>query len=435
MIIGINAAAAIKQPRTGVEEYTYQLIKHLTMLPEAREHRFILFVPLDTNKANIANNYANTANKNLPQPLLKEGSRSLPLELAPYLIRGRAGEDLFGFPLPANFVIKELRWPLPFLWTQIRLAWEMLVRPPEVLFIPVHILPFFHPKNSVVTIHGLEYEYFPEYYPWLHRTYLRWSTKYALKHARKIIAVSENTKQDLIKLYGGDTSKIEVVHHGIINPPQPSFKKEGVEKDSSLFKGRLGGIFKEGEREVRRPYLLYIGRIETKKNIEGILEAYKILKEKYQIPHQLVLAGAPGYGIKNIKNQISKIKNKEDIIFTGFISEDTKWQLLKGADIFLFPSFYEGFGLPVLEAQATGVPVVTSFNSSLPEIAGEGVLFVNPKNPTQIAEAVKKIIDDQNLRDKLIQSGYENVKRFSWEKCARETLLRITNKYEYTDSS
>ena len=299
------------------------------------------------------------------------------------------------------------------------------MRPPEVLFIPVHILPLIHPKNSVVTIHGLEYKYFSEYYPRLHRIYLRFSTKYALKQVRKIIAVSENTKQDLIKLYGGDTSKIEVVHHGIINPPQPSFKKEGVEKDSSLFKGRLGGIFKEGEREVRRPYLLYIGRIEQKKNIEGILEAYRILKEKYQIPHQLVLAGAPGYGYEKIKFQVSSFKFQ--VLQLGYVSDEEKWCLLSNADIFLFPSFYEGFGLPVLEAQTTGVPVVTSFNSSLPEIAGEGALFVNSKNPVQIAQAVKNIIDDKNLRDKLVQAGYENVKRFSWEKCARETLKILTN--------
>ena len=131
MIIGINAAAAIKQPRTGVEEYTYQLIKHLTMLPEARAHRFLLYTPS--------------------------------------AVLGAGG---FDFPLPPNFEIKVLRWPLPFLWTQIRLAWEMLVRSPDVLFIPVHILPFGAPKNSIVTIHGLEYEYWPQGYSFWRRFYL-----------------------------------------------------------------------------------------------------------------------------------------------------------------------------------------------------------------------------------------------------------------------
>ncbi len=119
-----------------------------------------------------------------------------------------------------------------------------------------------------------------------------------------------------------------------------------------------------------------------------------------------------------------KLKIKE----LGYVSEEEKWQLLAGADIFLFPSFYEGFGLPVLEAQTVGVPVVTSYGSCLPEIAGQGALFVNPANPAQIAEAVKQVIDDKLLRDKLIQLGYANVKRFDWEKCARETLKVLTAK-------
>jgi len=379
MTIGINATAAIKQPRTGVEEYTYQLIKHLTMLPEAREHRFLLYLP---------SVYSSSEAKRVEK-----------------FSTGSNNKSFFDFPLPENFEIKFLKWPLPFLWTQIRLAWEILRRPPEILFIPVHILPLFHPKNSVVTIHGLEYEYFPQYYPLLHRLYLRFSTKYALRHARKIIAISENTKKDLIKLYGGETDKIEVVYHGIQNT---NHKTQITNKAQST------------NYKIQKPYLLYLGRTEQKKNIEGILEAYKTLRERYQIPHQLVLAGVPGYGYEKIKLKIENCKLK--IIETGYVNDDEKRCLLSNADIFLFPSFYEGFGLPVLEAQTAGVPVVTSFNSSLPEIAGEGALLVNPRNPEQIAEAVKSIIDDKNLRAKLIKSGYENVKRFSWEKCARETL-------------
>jgi len=370
MMIGINATAAIKQPRTGVEEYAYQVIKHLTMLPEAAEHRFLLYLPAIARRA-------------------------------------EAGLS-FDFLLPENFEVKILDWPLP-MWTQIRLASEMLFNKPDALFVPVHILPMVHPKNSVVTIHGLEYEYFPQYYPFWFRQYLRWSTKYALKHARKIIAISENTKQDLIKLYGGDASKIEVVHHGI---------------QSTNYKARITNKAQSTNPKIQKPYLLYLGRIETKKNIDGILEAYKILKEKYKIPHQLILAGAQGFGYDEIKLKIENCKL--EIKELGYIFEEQKWQLLSSADVFLFPSFYEGFGLPVLEAQAAGVPVVASFNSSLPEIAGQGALFVNPKNPAQIAEIVKSIIDDNALRDRLIESGYANIKRFSWEKCARETLVILT---------
>lgn len=416
MVIGINAAAAIKQPRTGVEEYSYQLIKHLTMLPEAREHRFFLYVP------EVKNNPSTRSST----------SSGLAQGIFPERIRQQAGESKdnpFDFPSPPNFEIKILHWPLPFLWTQIRLAWEIWRRKPDVLFIPVHILPFGAPKNSVVALHGLEYEYWPQYYPFWHRLFLRWSTKHALARARRIIAVSENTKNDLMKLYGGEKEKIKVVHHGVSfsNPTQLPLNLRGreihpispLQKEGEIPPLKLRG----GEGELFKPYLLYIGRIETKKNIQGILEAYRILKEEYGLPHELVLAGAPGYGYENFHPVGGHPKGEKfKIVELGYVSEEIKWHLLSNASIFLFPSFYEGFGIPVLEAQAAGVPVITSFSSCLPEIAGSGALFVNPKNPVQIAEAVKQIIDDNDLRDKLIRLGYENVKRFSWEKCARETL-------------
>lgn len=372
MTIGINAAAAIKQPRTGVEEYVYQLVKYLTMLPEARRHRFFLYIP--------------------------EG-----------------GAGLFDFPLPPNFEIKVLRWPLPFLWTQVRLAWELWRRQPEALFIPAHVLPPGSPKNSVVAIHGLEYEYFPEYYSPLRRWYLRWSTKRAVKRAGGLIAVSDNTKKDLVKLYGCQKEKIEVVYHGAGISINSVISARSDSPETRREPGMTTGD---------NPYLLYLGRVETKKNVQGILEAYKILKEEYKVPHELVLAGARGFGYEILKLKIKncKLRIKE----LGYIDDVAKWQLLRGADVFLFPSFYEGFGLPVLEAQSAGVPVVTSANSCLPEVAGEGALFVNPKNPAQIAEAAKLIIDDSDLRDRLRQSGFENIKRFSWEKCARETLKIVT---------
>jgi len=385
MIIGINAAAAIKQPRTGIEEYTYQLIKHLTMLPETREHRFLLYFP-DTN-TQIGT--SDTNNK------------------------------YFDFLLPLNFEIKILRWPLPFLWTQMRLAYEVWRHKPDVLFIPVHILPFGAPRNSIVAIHGLEYEYFPEYYSFRRCFYLHWSTKSAVKRARKIIAISENTRQDLIKLYGVEEEKISVVHHGV---------------SSKIFNDPLQLVDAgraNPNNQTKKPYLLYVGRIETKKNVQGILEAYKILKEKYKIPHELILAGVPGFGYEKIKSQIKdllEIRNLNlDIKEVGYISNDEKHKLLTEASIFLSPSFYEGFGLPILEAQAMGVPVVTSLGSCLPEIAGQGALFVNPRSSIEIAEAVKQIIDDSNLRDRLRQSGFENIKRFSWEKCAEQTLKIILN--------
>ncbi len=352
MLIGINAIAALKHPRTGVEEYVYQLIKHLTTLKESKKHCFVLYISDNSN---------------------------------------------FDFYLPDNFKIKCLKWPLP-MWTQIRLSAEIIKNKPEIFFIPVHVLPFAHPKNSVVTIHGLEYEYYPKMYPLNHLKYLRWSTKYALKNARKIIAVSENTKSDLIKLYGANPDKIKVIYHGV-----------------NLLKSKSQPKNKNSEK-----YILFIGRLETKKNIHGLIKAFNLLKKKYQVPHKLILAGSPGFGYDVLK---LKIKNlKLEIIETGYIPEKEKMLLLEKAEMFVLPSFYEGFGIPILEAQAACCPVITSNISSMPEVAGDGAVLINPNNIEQITEAMYKIINDNEFKKRLIQEGRQNIKRFSWQKCAQETL-------------
>lgn len=371
MLIGIAASAAFKKNRTGVEEYAYQFIKHLAMLPESREHQFFLYVaPNQRIRQSIAN-----------------------------------------LRMLSNFKIKELS--APFFWTQGRLSLEMLFDKLDVLFAPGHVLPIFHPKNSVVTIHGLEFEYFPEFYPILHLKYLKWATKYAANHAKKIIAVSQNTKDDLIMFYGVNPKKITVIHHGISMSPITYENQRKHQWDYAL------------------PYILFLGTKEKKKNISGLIKAFNFLKEKYNIPHKLILAGGrPNkkfYKGENIKKDIGDLKCQEDIINLDFVSEEEKWNLLKNAQVFIYPSFYEGFGMPILEAQSVGVPVITSDVSALPEVAGNGALSVDPKSIEEMAQAIYKVIKNKDLRNEFIKMGYENIKRFSWEKCARETLNVITN--------
>jgi glycosyltransferase involved in cell wall biosynthesis len=363
MVIGINASSALKENPTGVEEYTFQLIKHLAVIPGSKGHRFILYL-----------------NSRLKSERIKEFKS-----------------------LPKNFRTEFLSFP--FCWTQIRLAAEMMSAAVDVLFIPVHILPFVRPKKTVVSLHGLEYEHFPEAYPYFHRRYLRWSTKYALENASKIIAVSESTKQDLIKLYGGNPNKITVVHHGV-SQPQTEDGRSRMEKNSE-----------------RDNPILSVGRVESKKNILGIIEAYGALRRKNPfILNKLVLAGGSGFGFGEIRAAIENSRFKKDIVLKGYVSESEKNDLLENSAVFVFPSFYEGFGMPVLEAQNAGVPVIASNSSCLPEIAGSGAVLINPNNPWEIALAMRKILGDESLRQKLIQAGLENVKRFSWKKCARETL-------------
>ncbi len=162
------------------------------------------------------------------------------------------------------------------------------------------------------------------------------------------------------------------------------------------------------------------------------MDAYKILKEKYSIPHSLVLAGNPGYNYETIKLKIKKylkIKNSElKIIESGYVDENQKQQLLKNADVFLFPSLYEGFGLPILEAQNASVPVVASNVSSIPEVVNGSALLSNPENAKEIASMVYKIISDEKIKKDLIQKGLENLKRFDWSKCAEEIAELILAK-------
>jgi glycosyltransferase involved in cell wall biosynthesis len=151
-----------------------------------------------------------------------------------------------------------------------------------------------------------------------------------------------------------------------------------------------------------------------------MIEAFAILKERYHIPHTLVLAGKPGYGYSNIKNQKSKIKNRDEVIELGYVTEEEKWALLENADAFLFPSLYEGFGIPILEAQSMEAPVVTSRVASLPEVAGEGAAYCDPYDPESIAAATWKVLSNAPFRGDIMKKAAHNVNRFGWAYCARE---------------
>jgi len=397
MLIGIDASRAFTKNRTGIEEYSYQVIKNLR--DKLSGHEVILY--------------------------------SRDSKLATCNSRRCLGD----IELPEKWSVKTIK--LPCLWTQLGLSLEMLFHPLDVLFIPAHTVPIIHPKNTIVVIHGLEYEFCPEAYSRWERFYMRRVIKNSCRWAKTIIAVSKNTKRDLVKLYKVPEEEIKVIYEGISFSPfgkggkraertggfENREKKESIQSSGSFqipLKNPPSPLLQRGSEKVKgEKFLLFIGRLEKRKNVIGIIKAFEILKEKYNIPHKLILAGGKGYGYKNVKCQISNAKCQNDIILTGFVSERKKWELLKNADVFLFPTFYEGFGLPILEAQSIGTPVVAGDNSSIPEIAGSALL-VNPYNPKEIAEAAYKLIKDKDLRNDIIEKGYENAKRFSWEKCARE---------------
>ncbi|EKD58580.1 MAG: group 1 glycosyl transferase [uncultured bacterium] len=361
MKIGIDASRAFLKNRTGIEEYSYQIIKHLRNELDARQYQVVLYL--------------------------------------------RRGQEI-DFKLPQNWTIKIIQWPR--FWTQIGLSLEMLLNPVDTLLIPAHTVPIMHPRNTIVVVHGLEYEFCPQAYSRLARIYMRWTIKKSCKWASKIISVSENTKKDLIRLYKVRAEKIFVIY-------------EGYAQESRIMNQESREISKFMIHDSR--FIAFIGRVEQRKNISKVVEAFELLKEKYETEHRLVLAGRPGYGYENIKFQISNSKFCDDIIELGYIGEEEKWELLKNADAFLFPTLYEGFGIPILEAQSVGCPVIASGNSSIPEVAGKSALLVDPDSAEEIAENIHELLSNNDFKNAIIQKGLENVKRFSWEKCAREIGL------------
>ena len=378
MIIGIDGSRAFIKNRTGIEEYSYQVIKNLRDNLEG--HQVVLYV---------RNGQQFTANS---------------------------------LQLPKNWKVKVIKWPR--FWTQAGLSLEMFLHPVDVLFIPAHTVPCIHSKNTIVTIHGLEYEFCPDAYSFLERLYMRCSIKNSCKWARTIISVSRNTKADLIKLYNIKEDKIRIIYEGYdrnFQFPISNLQSNSNEQISNDNKESISHKLKA------KSYLLFIGRIEERKNVANIVNTFEILKEQYKIPHKLILAGKPGFGYEKIKDRIANVNCRKDIVELGFVSEEEKWNLLKNADVFIFPTLYEGFGIPILEAQSVGVPVVASKNSSIPEVVNDSALLVDSNNAEEIADAVYKIISDDEYKKDLIQKGLENVKRFSWSKCAREIENILVN--------
>jgi glycosyltransferase involved in cell wall biosynthesis len=251
------------------------------------------------------------------------------------------------------------------------------------------------------------FHYFPECYSLLARWYLEVTTRFALRRAAKVIAVSEATRDDLVRVYGAEPSRIEVIHSGVtvMDRELPSPDRVSSTLD------RYG---------ITPPYLLFLGRLETKKNVSRIVQAFLTLKER-GIPHQLVLGGTPGVGFEDVQRLIQASRFQKDVVLTGYLGEE-KADLFSGADVFVFPSLYEGFGFPILEAATYGVPVITSRTSSLAEVAGNAAVLVDPLDVGEIARAIAQVIVDEELRAKLVELGRDRLWQFDWGDTAGRVL-------------
>lgn len=297
--------------------------------------------------------------------------------------------------------------PFKRMWTHTRLGLELALHPPELFFTPAHVIPYSWMGAAMATVHDLGYEHFPEAHTAKQVRYLRWSTKHNAKRSRVILADSKSTKQDLVEIYKTDPKKIEVVYPGI---------------DRQL----LADAPTAEPHRRDRPYLLFLSTIQPRKNVGRIISAFVEISDR--IPHELILAGQIGWQAAEILAQIEALPPglQERIVLPGFVPDEEKVGLIKGSSAFLYPSLNEGFGFPLLEANACGVPVITANSSSLAELAETGgALMINPASTTALASAILQVIESETLRQTLITAGHENVTRFSWQQAAERVLALI----------
>jgi glycosyltransferase involved in cell wall biosynthesis len=261
----------------------------------------------------------------------------------------------------------------------------------------------------------LNYKYAFHHQPFLKRkaleTYFRFSLPRAIRRATQIIADSENTREDILKYFGLPFDKVKVIHLGL----EETFKPI---RDHNLLQ-RIRNKYK-----LNRKYLLYIGNTRRNKNIDGLLRGFHYLINHFQVDPQLtlVVAGYKQYRSRELREKVQKLGFINRFMQLGTIDEQDLSAVYSAAEIFLMPSFYEGFGLPALEAMACGTPVVVSNTSSLPEVVGDAGIFINPHSPEDIANGIYKLLMDETLRSNLIEKGMKRVEKFSWNEAAQKLL-------------
>lgn len=359
--IGVDVSRGFIKDKTGTETYSSELIKALLVLPEAAKFSWRLYAK---------------------EPIKED----------------------FG----DNVKVVVIPWKR--FWTQGGLALELRSHPVDTLFIPAHTLPVLRPKGikTVVTIHGLEYEYLPQYYQFPQKLLLNRSTEYAVKHADQLIAVSNWTKKQLVGRLKANPKKISVIHEGV---------------GQRFLHLKEHGLNKIYARQVRHKYslpdkyLLFVGTIQPRKNLVRLIEAVSLIGDI-----NLVIAGKKGWLTEEIYAAPGKFGVKDRVRFIGRVADPDLPAVYALSSAFVWPSLMEGFGLPLLEAMACGVPIVTSDKGAIPEVVGEAALMVDPQKVKDIAGAINLVLENSDLRQALVEKGYRQVAQFSWIATAKKTL-------------
>jgi len=305
----------------------------------------------------------------------------------------------------------------------IRILWEQLVLPLHLYREKIDILhsihytsPLLAPCKRVITFHDMIFYLFPEKHTNVKRAFFHSVIPLSIKKATRLIAISENTKSDIQEIFDISLSKIDVIY---VTIDSIYHTLRDIDAISHIKK----------KYEIQDKFILYVGTLEPRKNIPRLIQAYRKLILENKIKHQLVIVGKKGWSYQEIFNMVERLDSnvRKKVIFTGYVPEEELPLLYNAADLFVYPSLYEGFGIPPLEAMACGVPVIVSNVSSLPEVVGYAGILVDPYNVEELCQAIYKVIVEKGLREVLKKKGFQRAQEFSKEKLAKK-MLKIYKK-------
>jgi len=338
--------------------------------------------------------------------------RALPEAAPGWQLAAWVGDHRFR-PSP-RLAVHYTRWPTANPW--VRILWEQSVQPwvawqerLDLLHALAYVAPVVVSCPTVVTVHDLSFVRYPDGFRPLNRLYLQTMTRRSVFRAGRVIADSFSTRDDLVRLWGVPAERIVVVHIGVESEyrPAPAAVVEAFRR----------------QRGLPERFVFYLGTLEPRKNVTAAVEAFaRWVQASGDRETWLVVAGAKGWYYESIFARVQGLGLSDRVWFPGYVPTSELPDWYRAAEVFIYPSLYEGFGLPPLEAMACGVPVITSNTSSLPEVVGDAALLVNPYDIDAIADALARLLEDAELRQRLREAGLARARLFSWERTARETI-------------
>ena len=329
-------------------------------------------------------------------------------------------------PPSDNFIKILVNAPQYSLKEQTIFLYSILKTKPDLIHFTNFNQPILSPFQEITTIHDLTLHFYPgrKFKTPLFRYLYKLIVKIAIKKSKHIISISEHTTKDLHKYYPESKSKTQTIHNGF----DPIFLTNTPTTHTTTNKQKQNSI----ETNLPKKYILYTGNWREHKNVTNLIKAFKILKEKHKYSGKLVLTGNPNPLYPEPLQAIHELKLQDEIIQLGLIEETDLPKLYQQAEVYVFPSLYEGFGLPILESFATQTPVAASNRASIPEVGGKGCLYFDPLSPEDIAEKTNQIISNPELKKQLIKKGQKQLLNFDFYKMAKEThslyMQTLTNK-------